>query len=39
VVSHAHELTDFTALVESEPGVTTTVVPVGAGLRLAVRGS
>jgi predicted O-methyltransferase YrrM len=36
VVSHAHELEEFTALVEAEPGVTTTVVPVGAGLRLAV---
>jgi predicted O-methyltransferase YrrM len=34
VLSHAHELEDFTALVESE--LETTVVPVGAGLRLAV---
>jgi predicted O-methyltransferase YrrM len=39
VVSHADELTEFTALVESDPRVTTTVVTVGAGLRLAVRGS
>jgi len=36
VLSHAHELEAFTALVEAEPRVTTTVVPVGAGLRLAV---
>jgi predicted O-methyltransferase YrrM len=36
VVSHAHELEEFTAVVELEPGVVTTVVPVGAGLRLAV---
>lgn len=37
VQSHAHELAEFTALVEAEPGLTQTVVPVGAGLRLAVR--
>jgi len=37
VVSHAHELVCFTALVEAEPRLRTTVVPVGAGLRLAVR--
>jgi predicted O-methyltransferase YrrM len=34
VLSHARELADFTALVESE--LETAVVPVGAGLRLAV---
>jgi predicted O-methyltransferase YrrM len=34
VISHAHELEEFTALVEAE--LETTVVPVGAGLRLAV---
>jgi predicted O-methyltransferase YrrM len=37
VISHEHELTEFTALIEAEPGLTQTVVPVGAGLRLAVR--
>jgi predicted O-methyltransferase YrrM len=38
VESHAHELVDFTSLIEAEPALTQTVVPVGAGLRLAVRG-
>jgi predicted O-methyltransferase YrrM len=37
VESHAHELVEFTELVEAEPELTQTVVPVGAGLRLAVR--
>jgi predicted O-methyltransferase YrrM len=37
VESHAHELVDFTTLIEAEPALTQTVVPVGAGLRLAVR--
>jgi predicted O-methyltransferase YrrM len=37
VLSHADELTEFTAMIECEPGLTQTVVPVGAGLRLAVR--
>jgi predicted O-methyltransferase YrrM len=37
VKSHAHELTDFTALIEREPRLSQTIVPVGAGLRLAVR--
>jgi predicted O-methyltransferase YrrM len=37
VRSHAHELAEFSALIEREPGLTQTVVPVGAGLRLAVR--
>ncbi len=37
VISHEHELVEFTALVEAEPGLIQTVVPVGAGLRLAVR--
>jgi predicted O-methyltransferase YrrM len=37
VQSHAHELVEFTALIEREPRLTQTVVPVGAGLRLAVR--
>jgi predicted O-methyltransferase YrrM len=39
VQSHAHELVEFTALIEREPRLTQTVVPVGAGLRLAVRDS
>jgi predicted O-methyltransferase YrrM len=37
VVSHEHELTEFTALIEAEPSFTQTVVLVGAGLRLAVK--
>ena len=37
VESHAHELVEFTSLIEAEPELTQTVVPVGAGLRLAVR--
>jgi predicted O-methyltransferase YrrM len=37
VISHEHELVQFTALIEAEPALTQTVVPVGAGLRLAVR--
>ena len=37
VQSHAHELVDFSELIEAAPGLTQTVVPVGAGLRLAVR--
>jgi predicted O-methyltransferase YrrM len=38
VLSHAGELVEFTALIEREARLTQTVVPVGAGLRLAVRG-
>jgi predicted O-methyltransferase YrrM len=37
VVSHAHELVEFTALIEAQPRLTQTVLGVGAGLRLAVR--
>jgi predicted O-methyltransferase YrrM len=37
VLSHEHELVEFSALLEAEVGLTQTVVPVGAGLRLAVR--
>jgi predicted O-methyltransferase YrrM len=37
VLSHEHELVEFTALIEAAAGLTQTVVPVGAGLRLAVR--
>ncbi len=36
VRSHEHELVEFTAQIEREPTLTQTVVPVGAGLRLAV---
>jgi predicted O-methyltransferase YrrM len=36
VLSHADELEDFSALVEGRPGIMTTIVDVGAGLRLAV---
>ena len=39
VISHEHELLEFTSLIEAEPRWTQTVVPVGAGLRLAVRGA
>jgi predicted O-methyltransferase YrrM len=38
VHSHAHELVEFTALIEGEAALTQTVVPVGAGLRVAVLG-
>ena len=37
VMSHEHELVEFTALIEAAAGLVQTVVPVGAGLRLAVR--
>jgi predicted O-methyltransferase YrrM len=37
VLSHEHELVEFTALISAVAGLTQTVVPVGAGLRLAVR--
>ncbi len=37
ILSHEHELHEFTSLIEAEPRLTQTVVPVGAGLRLAVR--
>jgi predicted O-methyltransferase YrrM len=38
VHSHEHELVEFTALIEARDELTQSVVPVGAGLRLAVRG-
>jgi predicted O-methyltransferase YrrM len=38
VLSHENELVEFTALIEAHADLTQTVVPVGAGLRLAVRG-
>jgi predicted O-methyltransferase YrrM len=37
VLSHEHELVEFTSLLSAVSGLTQTVVPVGAGLRLAVR--
>jgi predicted O-methyltransferase YrrM len=37
VRSHEHELVEFTALIEAEAVLTQTVLPVGAGLRVAVR--
>jgi predicted O-methyltransferase YrrM len=36
-LSHEQDLVEFNRLVEDEPCLTQTVVPVGAGLRLAVR--
>ena len=36
VRSHEQELVEFTTLIEAEASLTQTVVPVGAGLRLAV---
>jgi predicted O-methyltransferase YrrM len=36
VRSHERELIEFTSRIEAEPALTQTVVPVGAGLRLAV---
>ncbi len=38
VLSHAHELLEFTALIEAEPAVSSCVAPCGAGLRLVVAG-
>ena len=37
VLSHEDQLVEFSALVDADSRVTTTVVPIGAGLRLAVR--
>ena len=34
---HAHQLVDFTRLIEARAELTQTVVAIGAGLRLAVR--
>ncbi|HEX3736943.1 MAG TPA: class I SAM-dependent methyltransferase [Solirubrobacterales bacterium] len=39
VLSHADQLTEFTALVEGEPGVISSVVETGAGMRLILRDS
>ena len=38
VLSHAAEVAEVTALIAAEPAVTTVLVPVGASLRLVVRG-
>jgi predicted O-methyltransferase YrrM len=38
VLSHADQVAEVTALIEAEPAVTTALVPIGAGLRLVVRG-
>ena len=38
VLSHAAEVAEVTALIAAESAVTTVLVPVGAGLRLVVRG-
>ena len=37
VLSHEHQLVEFTQLVEDDPRVTTALVPIGAGVRLAVH--
>jgi predicted O-methyltransferase YrrM len=37
VLSHAGEVEEITELILVTPGVSTTVIPAGAGLRLAVR--
>jgi predicted O-methyltransferase YrrM len=37
VISHAEQVEELLALMADEPGVTTTQVPVGAGLQLAVK--
>jgi predicted O-methyltransferase YrrM len=37
VISHEHELVEFTTLIVAESALTQTVVPVGAGVRLATR--
>jgi predicted O-methyltransferase YrrM len=38
VVSHADEVAEVTELIEREPSVTSSVVSIGAGVRLVVRG-
>jgi predicted O-methyltransferase YrrM len=38
VLSHADEVHAITGLIEAEPSVTTALVPIGAGMRLVVRG-
>jgi predicted O-methyltransferase YrrM len=38
VLSHADQVEEVTNLIEAEPSVTTALVPIGAGIRLVVRG-
>jgi predicted O-methyltransferase YrrM len=38
VLSHAEQVEEVTKLIEAEPSVTTALVPIGAGVRLVVRG-
>ena len=37
VISHAGQVEELLAIMAAEPGVTTTQVPIGAGLQLAVK--
>lgn len=37
VLSHEHELVEFSSMIEAEPKFTQTVVAIGAGLRVAVK--
>ena len=37
VISHAEQVEEITALIEAEPAVTSALVPIGAGLRVAVK--
>jgi predicted O-methyltransferase YrrM len=37
VLSHADQVEEITALIEAEAGVTTALVPIGAGIRLVVK--
>jgi predicted O-methyltransferase YrrM len=39
VLSHAEEVADFYALVRGTPGITSALVPVGAGVLLITRGA
>jgi predicted O-methyltransferase YrrM len=38
-ISHASELTEFSRLLDSDSGLTSTLLPIGAGLILAVDGA
>ncbi|MGZ4360189.1 MAG: O-methyltransferase [Gaiellaceae bacterium] len=38
VLSHAAEVAEVTGLIEAEPSVVSALVPIGAGVRLVVRG-
>ena len=38
VLSHADEVVEVTALIEAEPSVESVLVPIGAGVRLVLRG-